>query len=737
MRADVRPGRKAWRTIVCAMAVGAFAGSAAAAEPLRSIAEILALEPDELHDRRPVVIRGVVTLTEPVVIQEGDHALSLSSPASADDGTAAGPRPTMDPPPEIGTELEVEGFVDPGGRAPTVAVESVRRLGRRPLPAAVPLDPAQFYAGALIWRRITAPGVVQAVLDNPEGWSLIVESASRRFRIIILKKLAPARPDWLIDADSEFVGVNTGGHNSRGEFVSPTMRVASLDDIRMVHPPPQAAFELPITPLATIARFRVQPPRGHRVRTTGVVTFAVPGMLYVQGGVGGVRIDLAPDPGVEQVFEAGDQVDVAGFLDVTSGVGALVWAVARRTSSGPAPPPVPIQPRDVVNIAAASGRTWTLAQPGNYDGCLVRCTGRLEAVNASTTGTILTLVDRQTAFTVTLADAQGSRASRFVPGSDMEITGIVRGLSRGNRVGDIVIGNTTPSQVDILVRAAGEIRVVRLPPWWTPRRLGVAAAVAATLAVAAFGWVSILRREVSRQTARAVAEESARFASALDYEITLRERNRLAANLHDTVLQTVTGIAFQLKVCEAHGRQRSPEPDGEADVHLTVARKMVDHAAEQLRGTVWSLRSLPTDGRSLAAALEELCDRAGAGHDARIGLWVDPRVESLPASVAGNLLLVVQEAVHNALHHAEPRAVDVRVEADGTESIRIDVTDDGQGFELGTQAGPRQGHFGLAGMRERVDGLGGTLAIDTAPRRGTRVRIRVPLRTSPAAGVHS
>jgi signal transduction histidine kinase len=246
--------------------------------------------------------------------------------------------------------------------------------------------------------------------------------------------------------------------------------------------------------------------------------------------------------------------------------------------------------------------------------------------------------------------------------------------------------------------------------------------------------VTFLRREVARQTARAVAEESARQKAALDYEITLRERNQLAANLHDTALQTVTGIAFQLKVCDAKERERngaSGQPAGqeagdEVARHLGVARKMVEHAADQLRGSVWSLRSLPTEGRTFSDAVHELVGRVGAGHAARVRIDFDARANAIAAYVAGNLLLVIQEALHNALHHADPRSVEVQVAGDGRGGVVAVVRDDGQGFEIGTQAGPRQGHFGLAGMRERAERLGGTLDIDSAIGQGTAVRASVP-----------
>ena len=94
--------------------------------------------------------------------------------------------------------------------------------------------------------------------------------------------------------------------------------------------------------------------------------------------------------------------------------------------------------------------------------------------------------------------------------------------------------------------------------------------------------------------------------------------------------------------------------------------------------------------------------------------------------MAGNLILVVQEAVHNALHHASPEQVTVSVNVEPGGGLTIEIRDDGIGFEMGTQAGPRHGHFGLAGMRERVERLGGTFEIASTPGVGTRVNVAIP-----------
>ncbi|MFM7245830.1 MAG: sensor histidine kinase [Planctomycetaceae bacterium] len=709
------------------------------AEPLRSIPQILALPVEELEQQRSVVVRGVVTLVQPLVIQDGDDAIYVDHTQVR---VAAGTHWSdllRSLPLELGADVEVTGIVDPGGYAPWIIMHAIRRLGEQPLPEPVSLDIAQLFAGEGMGRRVRATGVVQAVLEHPRRWSLAFESASRRFNITIAKSVMPVMPVGLVDADVEVIGIGKTFRNTRGEFVAPGLYLSCGDDLRVIRGPNQEPFELPLTPLGSIARYRPKPLGGHRVRTSGVVSFTAQRTLFLQEGIGGVQVDLAPADHDTAEFEPGDRIEVAGFPDMATGVGAITWAIARRLAHDVPPPPLLIQPGDIVRVNDAHSQEGSVARPGTYDGCLVRCQGKLEAVNKGSGGTLLTLTENGTAFTARLADGGPDNRVPFVLGSELEITGIVQAERRPP--GDIENerGSTSLAQVGLLVRDRSDIQVVRLPPWWTPARLAAVAGLLGILAAASAVWVTFLRREVARQTARAIAEESARQQAVLDYEITLRERNKLAGNLHDTALQTVTGIAFQLKVCEAKERDRGVHAEataGDDDVgrHLGVARKMVEHAADQLRGTVWSLRSLPNEGRSFSDAIHELVRRLQSGHDAQIRLAFASRADDVPAYVAGNLILVVQEAVHNALHHASPRQIDVVIESDAAGGVSIEVRDDGTGFAVGTQAGPRHGHFGLAGMRERVERLGGTFEIASTPGRGTTVRGAVPAeQTTPAA----
>jgi signal transduction histidine kinase len=717
---------------------------AASPEPVRSIAAVLDLPITELSRGRPAVVRGTATFlrSHSLVLQDGEDAIFITRRSTRDVTDQALTEAWLKIP--LGAVVEVEGIVEPGGYAPTIIASSSRVVSPGELPSAVPADVGRLFSGADDNRRVELRGVVQGLDRTVEAdsWRLLVEAASRRLVVELPKELFPDDPAGLIDAEVRATGVVAAFRNIRGEFIAPRLCIARPEDLTVITPPAAPPFESPLVPLDAIARFRVRPLGGHRLRTAGVVSFATAESLYLQEGMGGVRVDLANDETVEfEPLRAGDRVEVAGFLDMGRRIGGIVGAVVRRLATENPPEPLRIQPSEIVASHEASHRAGEISPVGSYDGRLVRCRALVEAINPLPEGVLVSLADGDTQLTAELPPtAVLSRLSpRLTPGAEVELTGIVRLDLAAEQVGGLTVAHPRLEQLNLLVRGAGDIVVVHAAPWWTVRRLALAAAALAALVVAlaaaSVAWVTLLRREVARQTALAVSEATARREAALEYEVGLRERSRLAANLHDTILQTVTGIGFQLKACEVSRRREDADrADGTVSEaagsggHLSVAQKMVDHAAGQLRSTVWSLRSLPTDDRLFSVALRELADRHSAGHETHIDLSFDAVADRLPAFIAGNLLLVMQEALHNALHHAEPQTITMSVTASGEAGmVTSAVRDDGAGFLVGSQAGPTQGHFGLAGMRERMERLGGRLEIASQPGEGTTVTAVVPL----------
>jgi signal transduction histidine kinase len=213
-----------------------------------------------------------------------------------------------------------------------------------------------------------------------------------------------------------------------------------------------------------------------------------------------------------------------------------------------------------------------------------------------------------------------------------------------------------------------------------------------------------------------------------------RERTRWAREIHDEVVQGLG--ALRLKLANARDQQDEATLNGAVDDVLEGLGTEIDG----LRHLITELRPAALDDLGLAAALEALARRAQAieGLDVQTEIALDSEHERMDAELESTIYRVVQEALTNVSRHAQATQAVVRVAAspDGS-SVVVSVTDDGRGLPPGAPSGPRgdglEGGFGLSGMRERAELVGGELTLAPAPGRGTRVRLAVPLAGRPSA----
>ena len=198
----------------------------------------------------------------------------------------------------------------------------------------------------------------------------------------------------------------------------------------------------------------------------------------------------------------------------------------------------------------------------------------------------------------------------------------------------------------------------------------------------------------------------------------LEERNRMARDIHDTLAQGLTGVIVQLQAAEDASSKGYKE---DARNHLQNARELARHGLSEARRSVRALRSQVLDEATFWEALQTLIKTAAVGTELHTEFQLRGKVRDLPAKAQENFLHIGQEALTNTLKYAHATRFETRLRFNSRE-VRLEFQDDGNGFKVNG----RHGGFGLTGMRERIDQLGGSLAIVSARGKGTKIVVAFP-----------
>lgn len=204
------------------------------------------------------------------------------------------------------------------------------------------------------------------------------------------------------------------------------------------------------------------------------------------------------------------------------------------------------------------------------------------------------------------------------------------------------------------------------------------------------------------------------------FSAVLAERNRMAREIHDTIAQGLAAISLQLESVV----ETLPDSLQLATQHLDRARTLVRGSLDEARRFVSGLRPRALESGDLGTALTEVARHVSPGNPVEIEVHGGRR--RLPGLVENNLLRIGQEAITNAVAHSQARRICVTLRFD-MHSVELRVQDDGRGFAPETAPLENPGHFGLIGMRERTEMLGGELTLNSSPGRGTEVLVTVPL----------
>lgn len=442
--------------------------------------------------------------------------------------------------------------------------------------------------------------------------------------------------------------------------------------------PPSAANSVLRQPVIPISEARLDSLVGSReLVVSGQVVLTSP-VLFVQDASGGLQVE--PSRSDKQAdLKIGDEVTVAGV--VSNGTDPVMKDATIHLLWEGTPMPA---------ISVTASRIAT----GVYDSTFIEVQCLLDGSQQLPPHTIaLQCKDESQSF---LALIPSPSAEGFLlglqRGSLVRLRGVATHASRFGYRGMPFV---------LLARSTDDVRLVAGPPWW--RGANVVRLVLAAALVLIFA--NILYHRIQNWKLRAVMEE----------------RERLAYEMHDTLAQSVAGIGFQLEAIRAS----IPETDTELKKQLRLAYELVQHSHGEARRTVDILRQQDLQNQGLLTALKQSAMRLLAGTHVRVVAEARGTERPITLRCADALFRIGQEAIANAVRHADPETLELLLDFQRTQIV-LSVHDDGRGFEQPAEVQT----LGLLGMHKRAEAVAAHLTIASARGAGTTVTVILSNRPS-------
>lgn len=271
--------------------------------------------------------------------------------------------------------------------------------------------------------------------------------------------------------------------------------------------------------------------------------------------------------------------------------------------------------------------------------------------------------------------------------------------------------------ITLVVRKPSDISILSRPPWWTPQRLLVLISSLILAMIAVIIWNRWLNRLVSRRS-RALVKEQLALAEA---ELKVGERTRLAIDLHDSLSQNLAAVACQVAATKSAVKINAAE----TMENLNTTERMLLSCRSELRRCLWDLRNDTLDEQNMTEVIRKVL--APVLGQAELQIRFNVSRARLDDSTLHSVICIIRELASNAMTHGQATHLTVAGDLDG-EILAFSVNENGKGFDPGTCDGPAEGHFGLAGIRERIERLRGTFTLKSHPGGGsyTKITFRLP-----------
>lgn len=568
-----------------------------------------------------------------------------------------------------------------------------------------PISPTRLSDDDCDFRPVRVAGVVtDAFRDevSPEWNILIIESDGASAAAYFMDRQATQGGlNKMIDAVVSVEGVFFPAASGSRRFLGAWIQVFSKNSVRIVEPPvadPFAVEEMSDDRILSGTRN----PQRRKASGTVVATWGERSLFLRMSDTNSMEVQLergSPSPPV------GSLVTVSGFVRRNTFYARLCNALLRVDSvdGGNAGQPISTSARSI--LFDEHGERKVISR---LNGQLIRIAGSVRDILVSWKDERRIILNCDG---ITVPVLLGAGIAPPEIGSIVRVVGACRIAVEGEAGEFARLGGFS-----VITRSKNDIVVTKNPPWWTPGRL--MAVIGALLAVLAgiLVWNASLRIGAARRARQLVRAQ----AEKLKADIKVEERTRLAVELHDSLSQTLTGISLLVDSVASV----NSGGDTMTTRLLGTIRQMLTSCRRELQGCLWDLRSRTFEEKDMSEAVSRtITPNVG---DAKVSCRFNVPRKILSESATHCVLRIIRELVVNAVRHGKATKVMIAGEhQDG--ALRFSVKDNGIGFDVNAAPGPSLGHFGIQGIKERINDFNGRMEITSAPRAGTKVTVSMKI----------
>ena len=585
-------------------------------------------------------------------------------------------------------------------------VDSVELLARGEEPAPEKATLAEILEGRHDLKVVTVRGNVSAIIKDDiddKYHHCVLHDGKRNIHLSIKDESGNAA--WINDlagATIEATGLCSSFFGLR-RFSSPGVHIRRRCEIRVLRAAPDPFNAPELENMQSMLLGDVLKMGRRKVHGRVLATWDSNRLLLKTRDGRVVRIDLAPGTGLPHPGEA---VCAAGTVATDFFRMNLVDAVLQKLHGEPPP----ADKEEPIDGSVFARDMQNLRNKVIYFGKTVQIKGTVEYTMQTSESCVRVHLDAEGMRVIAVVDPDRIPTGEIVPGCKVEVTGIF--ATEGD---NFQSDATLPRMREwfLVPRSADDLKILQYPPWWTAGRLGAVIAILFVALVASFAYIYALRLLANRRGRQLFREQIAHA----DAQLRIDERTRLAAELHDSLSQNLSGIACQISVA------RQTATDGETKSLLATAERMILSSRTELTRCIGDLRCNTLEEPNFCTAIKKNLDMLALPAKIVVRFAI-PRAK-VSDLTAHSMLCIIRELVTNAVRHGGASTVKVAGGMDGR-GISFSVRDDGCGFDVNHRPGAQDGHFGLEGIKDRVRRLAGSFEIRSAPGKGTSARVFIP-----------